>query len=517
MVVWLWVIFAAFVAGLAALDLGVLTRRPRAVTAAEAGVSVALWILTATVFSFMLARLYATNTLGLATGLGHALSPDVAWIQFVGAYATELAMSIDNVAVLAIIFAHFRVPEALRPRVLFYLMVVCLVLRAGLIFGGAELMRWPWTAAVFGVLLLIASVRELWLPDQEAQIGRRILMRVVNRLPTTAAADGQKLITHASGRWAMTPLMTVFVAAVVGDLSFAIDSLPAAFAVTRDPFIAFTANALAILSLRSIYFAVAPYIARFRFMKVSLVAIFLFLAWKVALGRGEWYDHLGTSITLAVIVGTLGFGLLASYAYHRRAGAARAESARPTPLEDLGEAAKLARKNVWKIWILIAGTAVIIAGIAIAPLPGPGPTVLIPMGLVILASEFVWAKKLLKIFTEKSLQLAEQGDKVGASFPKWVLMPIILAYYGFWSIMVIYSPNAGLTLFYNCTCFGLSFPFLAWVIRTAGMDLGPRLNRFIYATRKGPGSRPGSAGTGTGTGNHHRDAEAPSSTELKSG
>lgn len=494
MVIWLWVSFGVFVAGLAALDLGVLTRRPREVRPAEAAVSVALWVLAAAVFSFALVRLYGTNALGLARGLGHALSPGDAWLQFVTAYATEVALSIDNIAVLSMIFAHYRVDAAVRPRMLFWVMAVCLCVRAGVIFGAAELMRLPWTAVGFGVLLLGASLRELWLPDGEAQIGRRLLMRVVGRLPVTEGSHGQRLVVRVPGeggaegrrgRWALTPLAGVFVAAVVGDLSFTIDSLPGAFAATRDPFIAFTANTLAVLALRSMYFAVAPYIARFRFMKVSLVAIFLFLAWKLAFGA---HDQWHTSLTLAAVIGAMGFGLLASWMYHRRwgSGARAVEAARPTPFEDIGEAARLARRNVWKIWILIAGTAVIVAGIVIAPLPGPGPTVLVPMGLVILASEFVWAKKLLEIFKEKSLQLAEQGDRVGAAFPKWMLMPITVGFYGFWSVLVIYSPGPGWTVFFNATCFGLSFPFLAWVIRTAKMNLGP-LNRFIYAKRKKPG------------------------------
>lgn len=517
MLLWPWVILLCFLIALIAIDLGVLTRRPREATPTEALLSVFLWFAAAGIVSLAINRLYQEDLWGVRESLGHAIDPRAAWLQFVTAYVTELALSIDNVAVLGVIFAHFRVAPEVRARMLLWVMVVCLGLRAVLIVAGAELLRFPWMPWVFAAALLVGAAREFLLPRSDADLGDKLLIRLTRRLPTTTTDHGQRLIARerlpdAPGsdgqkrRWVFTPLMMVFLAAAAADLSFAADSLPAVFAVTRDPLIAFASNALAILALRSLYFVLAPVIGRFRYMKISLCLILLYLAavmawegWRYGTGSPS---PLTTEVTLTVVSGILALGAGASI-LHARRGAKTVQPpadqtaatlpvtsptsfppARPTPLEDVAEAAQIARRNLWKIGILIAGTAVIIFGIAIAPLPGPGPTVLIPTGLVILASEFVWAQRLLKVFKERSLQLAEQGDRVGELFPKWVLMPITLAYYGLFALWLINTESTKLRVFINATCFGLSFPFIAWVLRTAKMDLGP-LNKFVYAKREG--------------------------------
>ncbi|MGQ0627732.1 MAG: TerC family protein [Phycisphaerales bacterium] len=490
MLIWPWAIFIVLLAALVALDLGVITRRPREATRTEALLSVFLWIAAAGLSSLAISRLYETNLWGVARELGSAAHHADAWLQFLTAYATELALSIDNVAVLAVIFAHFKLPAALRRRMLLWVVVVCIVLRAVLIVTGAELLRIPWMGLLFAVALFVAAFREFMIPRPDADIGRKLLIRLASALPTTSTDHGQKLIalektSTGRSRWVFTPLMMVFAAAAAADVSFALDSLPAVFTVTRDPFIAFTSNALAILALRSLYFVLAPLIGRFRYMKISLSAILMYLAVAMTL-----HDRLPlpTWVTLVVVLGVLGAGIGASF-MHERLAPVEGPDGRPTPLEDVAEAVTVARRNLYRIGILIGGTAVIIVGILIAPLPGPGPTVLIPAGLVILATEFVWAQRLLRVFKEKSLQLAEQGDRVGKSFPKWVLIPIIIAFYGLFALALISTERPPLRLFINATCFGLSFPFIAWVIRTAGMNLGP-LNRFIYAKRAVPLSAP---------------------------
>ncbi|MGD9688672.1 MAG: PGPGW domain-containing protein [Phycisphaerales bacterium] len=501
MLVWPWLIFLCFILALIVLDLGVLTRRPRQATPSESLLSVLLWVSAAALSSLAIFRLYEARLFGYAGALGISgtiAKAGDAWLQFVTAYVIEIALSIDNIAVLSVIFAHYKLRPAFRARMLLWVVVICLLLRAVLIVIGAELIKVSWMHYVFAGALLLGAVREFLIPRPDADIGDKPLVRLTRRLPTSLADHGQKLVAREPGpdgrrRWVFTPLMMVFIASAAADVSFALDSLPAVFTVTRDPFIAFTANAMAILALRSLYILVAPHISRFRYMKLCLTVILVFLAARMALTVD---DRLPTGTSLVFVLSVLVVGVGISVIHERRAprlpGAAPSP-ARPTPLEDVVEAAAIARRNVWKIWILIAGTSVILAGIAIAPLPGPGPMVLVPAGLVILATEFVWAQRLLKVFKERSLQLAEQGDRVGELFPKWVLIPIVIAYYGAFAFWLVNSESSGLRLFINCTCLGLSFPFVGWVIRTAKINVGP-LNRLVYAKR----ARPGAAVPGPG-------------------
>lgn len=493
MTIWVCLGFAALLIVMIGLDVGVITRKPRAVTPGESAISAALWVLAAAFFSFLLLVLYRHGAFGLAARFGAGIGPEEAahraWAQFVAAYATELALSIDNIAVIAVMFSYYQVKAESRARALFWLILVCLLLRGAVIFGAGELLHLPAIRWLFAGLLLLAMVREMWLPDGEQQLGRRLLMRLVQRLPVGPPGHEHSMLVREHGRWKLTPLALAFIASAVGDLSFSIDSLPAAFAATPDPLIAFAANVLAVMALRSMYFTLAPWVGRFRFMKFSLVAIFLWLGWKLGFGR---YDLESTLTSLGVVVGLVALGAGASAIHHRRTGTGAPAAPRPSPISDLSEAAALARRNLWKIVILIAGTAVILFGIAIAPLPGPGPTVLVPMGLVILASEFVWAQRLLKIFKEKSEALARQGDKVGALFPRWALIPIVMAFYGFFSLLLLYRPVWPMTddffwpTFVNATCFGLSIPFLGWVLRTGRINV-PFVGWLINAGRQGPG------------------------------
>ena len=483
MALWVWCTFLLGLVFLVAIDLGLLTRRPREVKGVEAALSAALWVLTAALFSLLLIPLYRLNVLGVATAIGRAPTEGDAWLHFITAYVTEMALSIDNVAVLGLIFAHFEVRPALRARVLMWIVVASLLFRAVLVMTGAALAVLdiaPWLCAG---ALLIGIVRTLFIPDQNADVGRRPLFRLAHLLPGPGGgeapldANGQQgLLMRRAKRWAFTPLLPVFFAAILADAAFAFDSLPAVFTITRDPFIAFSATALAVLSLRSMYFALSPLIARLRFMKLSLAALLLGLVVKAAV----WdFDRVPTLVTLGfvtlVMVVGIGGSLLHAFLMARKT---RIEP-RPTPLEDLSEAALAARRNFRKALVLIAGTAIVVAGIAIAPLPGPGGMIVVPLGIALLATEFIWAKRLLETLKSRVEKLALQGDKIGAKIPRWFLVPIVLGYYAFFAGLYLYSPVP--KTFLVGTCVGLSFPLWVWVYRT---------NKLIGAPSKPVGSQP---------------------------
>ncbi len=184
---WLWLGFLALLTALVALDVGVLSRRPREITQGEAALSLGLWLAAAGICSLVLLALLQADALGAAAAFDKVLTPPeaakLAWAQFVTVYTNELALSIDNIAVISIIFAHFQVRPAIRARVLFRLVIACLLFRAVCIFAGAELLQLPGVHYGLAGLLVLATLRELWLPDQHDQLGKRLLMRALRRLP----------------------------------------------------------------------------------------------------------------------------------------------------------------------------------------------------------------------------------------------------------------------------------------------------------------------------------------------
>lgn len=447
MTIWLWLAFLLLVGTLVVLDLGLLTRRPRVVTALEAMSSTALWVLAAVGFSFLISYVYETNWQNLEASLafpiegpapgGGGLDGHNAWLQFLASYVLEIALSLDNIAVLALVFAFFRVPRQLLGRVLFWSMLFSLVARLLLINGAAAMLReWDWFHWVLGAVLAVAMVRTLVLPDENTDFNQRWSTRVLRRFfRVSTDFHDQKLLAREDHidrrgepcrRWCITPLLLVVLVAWLQDIGHAADSIPALFSVTKDGFLAFTGSAMAILSLRSLYFAVAGVVGRFRYLKISLVFVLLCVAAKAFVWR---YDAVATVVTIGAVslIMVLGVGL--SVLRNRAIAADRpATEPIPTPLEDLTGAVEVTRRNLRKVLILIAGTFVVLVGIAIAPLPGPGPTVLVPIGLALLATEFLWARRLLDKVKTGAFSASDRMDAL-IDRTSVSLVPLILILY----------------------------------------------------------------------------------------
>lgn len=425
---WLSIGFLGLVAVLVAIDLGVLSRRPREVTPGEAAASATLWVLGAVGFGLLLARAYSKGTFGLGTDLGQNLTPHSVWLQFITAYATEIALSLDNVAVIGLVFAHFGVRPELRNRSLFWTIIASLVIRGLLIYLLAPLLGREWMVWVLASVLLLAALRTLILPEQETGFEKKWLVRLATRVTGLQGAGSSEL---PRSRLA-TPVVLVVLIAVAADISLAADSIPAMFAITHDPVIGVTSNFLAVLALRSIYFALSAVVSRMRFLKLSLMLVLLGLTAKTIIDVDR--DELTTSITLAGIIGVVSTAVGASIIRARRQR--QLDESRPTPLEDIAEAVALTQRNLRKVVILMAGTIIIIVAVIIAPLPGPGFIILAPIGLAVLATEFIWAKRLL---TQMNT-MRQKAEDVASRSSKWMVLPVVLAFWIIAAVLAHFQP-----------------------------------------------------------------------------
>ena len=309
----LWAGFLLLILGLLALDLGVFHRHSRAIGVREALAWSGFWIALALLFNVAVYFIYEHNW----GGVGHAgvvdLDGATAALQFFTGYLVEKSLSLDNVFVIALIFSYFRVPLEHQHRVLFWGILGALVLRGVMIGAGAILVqRFTWTTYVFGAVLLLTAARMLVARHDNLEPERSPVLRFARRLaPVTETLHGGHFFAIEGGRRAMTPLFLVLLLVESTDVLFAVDSIPAIFAITMDPFLVFTSNVFAILGLRSLYFALAPLLPRFRHLKTSLVFLLAFIGVKM-IGSHHW--PIPTTVSLAVIAGILAVGVLASFA-----------------------------------------------------------------------------------------------------------------------------------------------------------------------------------------------------------
>jgi tellurite resistance protein TerC len=387
--IWLWAGFLLLILTLLALDLGVFHRRVRAIGMGEALAWSAFWITLALVFNVAIFWIYEHNWMGV----GHAgvvdLDGGTAALQFFTGFLLEKSLSLDNILVIALIFAYFRIPLAYQHRVLFWGILGALVLRGAMIAAGAALIqRFDWMIYVFGGALLFTAARLLVARHDNLEPEKSPIVILARRLyPVTRDLHGSRFFATVDGRRSMTPLMLVLLLVECTDVLFAVDSIPAIFAVTTDPFLVFTSNVFAILGLRSLYFALAPLMDRFRYLKMSLVFLLAFVGVKMLVSH-HW--PVPTPLSLSVIVGILGVGILASFT-----PAERDTAPLGSPVaRELYELVSLSLGAARKIVILAVGSTVLVIGVALLVLPGPAFLV-IPLGLVILSLEFLWARRLL--------------------------------------------------------------------------------------------------------------------------
>jgi len=306
----IWIAFLLFVATMVALDLGIFHPKGTVITIRSALGWSAVWITMALIFNVVIFLLYENNYEWASLATEHLTGRQAA-AQFLVGYILEKSLSLDNIFVIAMIFSYFRVPLALQHRVLFWGILGAVVLRGVMIALGVALInRYEWVTYLLGAFLIYSAVRMLILRHENLEPGNNPLVRLARRwLPMTDQFHGHQFLVRVDGKLLATPLLLALLLVETSDVMFAVDSIPAVFAVTRDPFIIFTSNVFAILGLRSLYFVLATYMEKFRYLKHSLVFVLAFVGIKMILSNH--YD-IPDGASMGVIVGILMVGVLAS-------------------------------------------------------------------------------------------------------------------------------------------------------------------------------------------------------------
>jgi tellurite resistance protein TerC len=293
--IWFWGGFLAFVLGMLALDLGVFHRKAHVIRVKEAAIWTAVWVSLAFLF---------------AAGLYFLVDAQTA-LTFITGYLIEESLSVDNIFVIVMIFSYFAVPAQYQHRVLFWGILGALMMR-GLFIGLGTILiqRFHWVIYVFGAFLVITGIRMAIRQDEHFDGEHNPVVKLARRfLPLTARYDGQRFFTIENGKRVATPLFLVLVLVEFTDLIFAVDSIPAIFAVTSDPFLVFTSNIFAILGLRSLYFLLASVVHKFHYLKYGLAVILSYVGTKMLIAN---WVHVPILLSLGVIVGVLALSVIAS-------------------------------------------------------------------------------------------------------------------------------------------------------------------------------------------------------------
>jgi tellurite resistance protein TerC len=318
--IWAWLGFLAFVGALLALDLGVFNKKAHAPSMKEALLFTGGVMVLALMFTALVWVGYHNHWLGLGNHVdavdGRVNDGRLAAVKFLTGYVIELSLSMDNVFVIALIFQHLRIPTPLQHRVLFWGILGALAMRGAMIGVGAALVaRYHWILYLFGAFLVYTGIRMLFTTDEEDAPGETWVMRKLRKtFPITEDFHGTHFTVTLNGRMWLTPLAVALVLVETTDLIFAVDSIPAIFAITADPFLVFTSNVFAILCLRSLYFGLAGLIERFKYLKVSLSVILALVGVKMLTSKWlvQWFGESLNFWMLGLVAGILLLGALAS-------------------------------------------------------------------------------------------------------------------------------------------------------------------------------------------------------------
>ncbi len=302
--IWAWVGFNVFVLLMLAVDLGLLNRKAHVISVKEAGRWAAITVVLALAFGAAIwGRWLPVEGVG---GRDDGMA-------FLTGYLIELALSVDNIFVFVLLFAYFKVPPKYQHRVLFWGVLGALVMRGAMIGAGALLIeRFHWIIYVFGAFLVFTGIRMATQDEMDVEPESNPALKLVRRMmPISPGYDGQNFFTRIDGRRAATPLFVVLVLVETTDLIFAVDSIPAIFAVTRDPFLVYTSNVFAILCLRSLYFVLAGVIDKFHYLKLGLSVVLVFIGVKMLVTMFDLHIpvELSLAVVAAVLLGSVGLSL----------------------------------------------------------------------------------------------------------------------------------------------------------------------------------------------------------------
>lgn len=300
-VIWFWILFNVFILSMLVLDLGVFHKRQRVDTLKQS----LLWVL------FWMSLAFAFNVL-VYFWKGHQSA-----FQFATGYVIEWSLSVDNLFVFILIFNYFNVPEKYQHRVLFWGILVALVLRGLFIVAGVSLFhRFDWMIYIFGVILVITALRMIMKRDDEKDLSQNSIVRLTKMLfPVTDHYHQNKFFIRERNKLHATPMFLVLMVINFTDIVFAVDSIPAVLAVSKDMFIVYTSNVFAVLGLRSMYFALSGLVHIFRFLKYGIAIILIFVGVKML--SSNYYD-ISTQATLAVVISLLALSILISVLMNKK-------------------------------------------------------------------------------------------------------------------------------------------------------------------------------------------------------
>ena len=322
---WFYAAFTGFVLLLLALDLGIFHRRAHAVSFREAGAWSAVWIALALAFNYGFYRYALWNFAhdpGLAAipGFDATAAARQVGLEFLTGYVVEKALSLDNIFVFVVVFGYFAVPAVHQHRVLFYGIAGALVFRAVFIAAGSALLEYHAVLLLFGAFLILTGVKMVLVPDRQVHPEQNLILRLFRRfVPVTPELHGQRFFVKIRGVLHATPLMPALLFIELTDIVFAVDSVPAVFALTREPMIVFTSNVFAILGLRALYFLLAGAVDRFHLLKYGLALVLVFVGLKMVWLNDAFGGKFPIGWSLGIIGAVLGASIAASLVAPRRA------------------------------------------------------------------------------------------------------------------------------------------------------------------------------------------------------
>jgi len=308
---WFYAGFMAFVLALLAIDLGVFNRVAHVVSFKEATIWTIIWVTLALIFNFLF-YLYAAGKFG----------PDIGYqvgLEFLTGYILEKSLSVDNIFIFVLVFSYFGIPAKYKHRVLFYGILGALVFRAIFIALGSALMQFHWVIYLFGGFLVITGIKMFFTSKEEIDPEKNLLIRIMRKfIPVTNTIDGKSFFLKIGGRWHATPLFLALLFLEATDIIFAVDSVPAIFAVTSEPFIVFTSNIFAILGLRSLYFMLAGVIDKFYLLKYGLAIVLIFVGLKMVWLNDMFGGKFPISYSLMFILSVISASIIFSLIFPNR-------------------------------------------------------------------------------------------------------------------------------------------------------------------------------------------------------
>ena len=321
---WLYGLFTLVILALLTLDLGVFHRKAHAVTFREAAAWSAVWVALALVFNYALHQFslwqFARDPrMSGAAAFSPAESARQVALEFLTGYVIEKILSIDNIFLFVVVFGFFAIPPVYQHRILFFGVIGALVFRSIFIAIGSALLDYHWIIYLFGGFLILTGIKMLFAQGMTLDPDRNLLVRLLRRaLPVTAETHGSKFLVRIKGKLYATPLLLALLFVELSDIVFAVDSVPAIFAITREPLIVFTSNVFAILGLRSLYFMLAGAVHSFHMLKYGLALVLVFVGLKMAWLNELFGGKFPVVASLAIIGGIVALSIALSFLLPKR-------------------------------------------------------------------------------------------------------------------------------------------------------------------------------------------------------